>query len=86
MSKQRRYNENEKVEYYILRDGKRVHRIGYVKGRKRMLWCVRYFICAADRSKDIDIVKPSQIFGVTDYDPAKKKTSKQIINIKENGD
>ena len=79
------YNENDKVEYYILRDGKRVHRIGYVKGHKRTLWRVRYFICAADRSRDIDIVKPSQIFGVTDYNPAKKKTFKQINNINENG-
>lgn len=76
MSKLKKYSENQKVEYYILRGGKRVHRIGYIKGRKRVLWCVRYFICAADRSKDIDVVKPSQIFGVTDYEPMKKKTIK----------
>lgn len=74
------YSENDRVEYYVIREGKRYHRIGYIKGRKRVLWSVRYFVCAADRTREVDVIKPSQIFGMAEYKSDKKKTTKSEEN------
>lgn len=53
---------NDRVEYYVLRGGKRQYRLGYVKAY-RMTWLgMRYFVCVADRTREIDIVRSRQIF------------------------
>ena len=78
--KKQEFVYNDRVEYYVYDyNGKRVNRVGYVKSFRRVLFASRYFICAADHSREIDVVKPSQIFGL-----APKKEHKQN-NVDSNG-
>lgn len=73
----KRYKNNDRVEYYILRDKQRYHRVGYIKSRYWSLCGVKYCICVADRSREVDIVKSKQVFGTVE---AKKDKVKKISN------
>lgn len=81
--KKTNYQTNDRVEYYVFRNKKKAHRIGYVKARKTTLFGVRYYVCVADHSREIDIVKASQIFGISDYT---RKNFKKNKTEKENED
>lgn len=78
-----KFEENAKVEYYVLRDGKRIHRLGYIKSFKKFLWFARYFVCAADKTREVDCIKPSQIFGLTDFGVRKEN---KFFKTENNGD
>lgn len=68
------YKFNDRVDYYVYRGKKRLQRVGYVKAHRRTLFGLRYFVCVADHSREIDIVRPKQIFGL-----APKKENNQLV-------
>lgn len=59
-----KYELNDKVEYYVKRGKQYFHRVGYIKGFRKGLFCSQYLVCAADKVREIDFVKPKQIFGL----------------------
>lgn len=76
----KRYEINDRVEYYMFRGGKRYHRVGYVKNYKRMWFCGYYMIAAADGTRELDVVKASQLLGL-----APKKEFNKQSKSNENG-
>lgn len=70
------YEINDRVEYYVERDGKKFHRIGFVKARRKTLFKTRYIVCTADKVREVDEIKPHQILGF-----APKKEYKPIKTI-----
>lgn len=69
---QQKYEFNSRVDYYVIRGRKRLQRVGFVKAYRRTLFGMRYFVCIADHSREVDIIRPSQIFG---YAPKKEDQS-----------
>lgn len=75
------WNINNRVEYYVFRDGKKFHRVGFVKAYRKGLFKTRYIVCTADRIREVDEIKPKQILGL-----APKKEYKFNNPNKENED
>lgn len=69
----KQYELNDRVEYYVFRQGKKFHRVGYVKAYRKTLFKTRYIVCTADKIREVDEVKPCQILG---YAPKKEFTNK----------
>lgn len=73
------YNLNDRVEYYVFRQGKKYHRVGFVKAYRKGLFKTRYIVCTADKIREVDEIKPKQILGF-----APKKEYKFNNSNKEN--
>lgn len=73
------YELNSRVEYYVYRDGKKFHRVGYVKAYRKGLFKTRYIVCTADKIREVDEIAPKQILGF-----APKKEYKFNNSNKEN--
>lgn len=73
------YELNSRVEYYVFRGGKKFHRVGYVKAYRKGLFKTRYIVCTADKTREVDEIKPKQILGF-----APKKEYKFNNQNKEN--
>ena len=68
------YELNSRVEYYVYRDGKKkFHRVGYVKAYRKGLFKTRYIVCTADKTREVDEIKPKQILG---FAPKKEYANK----------
>lgn len=68
------YELNSRIEYYVFRDGKKYHRVGFVKAYRKTLFKTRYIVCTADRIREVDEIKPKQILGFApkkEYKPIK---------------
>lgn len=76
-----KFKTNDKVEYYDYKWLKRFHKVGYIKDFRRTLFGMRYFICTADGTKRIDIIKPSHIFGIAPNKYYKHPKSNENGNI-----
>lgn len=61
MMKTKIWNINDRVEYIVIRSGKKFHKIGFVKAYHKGLFKKRYIVCTADKIREIDEVKPNQI-------------------------
>lgn len=74
MSEGNLWNLNDRVGYYVFRNGnrKRYHRVGFVKAYRKTWLGRRYLVCVADKTREMDVVKPKQILGL-----APKKEYKQ---------
>lgn len=77
----KQYELNDRIEYYVFRDGnrKKFHRVGFVKAYRKTLFKTRYIVCTADRIREVDEIKPKQILGF-----APKKENKFNNQNKEN--
>lgn len=75
----KQYELNDRVEYYVFREGKKYHRVGYVKAYRKGLFKTRYIVCTADKIREVDEIKPKQILGF-----APKKEYKFNNSNKEN--
>ena len=75
----KQYELNDRVEYYVFRQGKKFHRVGYVKAYRKGLFKTRYIVCTADKIREVDEIKPKQILGF-----APKKEYKFNNSNKEN--
>lgn len=74
------YAINDRVEYYVFREGKKFHRVGFVKAFRKSLFKTRYIVCTADKIREVDEIKPNQILGLA---PKKEpKTFKSLENGK----
>lgn len=68
------WNINDRIEYYVFRDGKmKYHRVGFVKAYRKGLFKTRYIVCTADRIREVDEIKPKQILG---FAPKKEYVNK----------
>ena len=75
------YELNDRVEYYVFRDGKmKYHRVGFVKAYRKTLFKMRYIVCTADKIREVDEIKPKQILGF-----APKKEFNKQSKTNENG-
>lgn len=75
----KQYELNDRVEYYVFRQGKKFHRVGYVKAYRKGLFKTRYIVCTADKTREVDEIAPKQILGF-----APKKEYKFNNSNKEN--
>ena len=75
----KQYELNDRVEYYVFREGKKYHRVGYVKAYRKGLFKTRYIVCTADKIREVDEIAPKQILGF-----APKKEYKFNNSNKEN--
>lgn len=57
------YNLNDRVECYVFRQGKKYHRVGFVKAYRKGLFKTRYIVCTADKIREVDEIAPKQILG-----------------------
>ena len=73
------YELNSRIEYYIFREGRKFHRVGFVKAYRKTLFKTRYIVCTADRSREVDEIAPKQSLGF-----APKKENKFNNQNKEN--
>ena len=73
------YDLNTRIEYYVYREGRKFHRVGYVKAYRKGLFKTRYIVCTADKTREVDEIKPKQILGF-----APKKEYKFNNQNKEN--
>lgn len=64
MTKMKTWNINDRVEYYVFREGKKFHRVGFVKAYRKGLFKTRYFVCTADKVREVDEIKPKQILAL----------------------
>lgn len=69
----KQYELNDRVEYYVFREGKKYHRVGYVKAYRKGLFKTRYIVCTADKIREVDEIKPKQILG---FAPKKEYVNK----------
>lgn len=71
----KQYELNDRIEYYVFRDGKmKYHRVGFVKAYRKTLFKTRYIVCTADKIREVDEIKPKQILGFApkkEYKPNK---------------
>lgn len=74
-----KWNINDRVEYYVYRDGSKFHRVGFVKAYRKGLFKTRYIVCTADKIREVDEIAPKQILGF-----APKKEYKFNNQNKEN--
>lgn len=75
----KQYELNDRVEYYVFRQGKKFHRVGFVKAYRKGLFKTRYIVCTADKIREVDEIAPKQILGF-----APKKEYKFNNSNKEN--
>lgn len=73
------WNINDRIEYYVFREGKKYHKVGFVKAYRKTVFKTRYIVCTADRIREVDEIKPKQILGF-----APKKEYKFNNQNKEN--
>lgn len=57
------YNLNDRIEYYVYREGRKFHRVGFVKAYRKTLFKTRYIVCTADKIREVDEIAPKQILG-----------------------
>lgn len=62
-----KYKLNDRVEYWVKVGKKREFRIGYIKAWSRTLFGYRYYICVGNSDREVDVVKPSRIWNITEY-------------------
>lgn len=67
------YELNSRIEYYIFREGRKFHRVGFVKAYRKTLFKTRYIVCTADKIREVDEIKPKQILG---FAPKKEYVNK----------
>lgn len=67
------YDLNSRIEYYVYRGKQRFHRVGYVKAYRKGLFKTRYIVCTADKTREVDEIKPKQILG---FAPKKEYVNK----------
>ncbi len=75
------YNLNDRIEYYVYRDGSKFHRVGFVKAYRKTLFKTRYIVCTADKIREVDEIKPKQILG---FAPKKEYVNKFNNSSKPN--
>lgn len=75
------YELNSRVEYYVYRDGKKFHKVGFVKAYRKTLFKTRYIVCTADKIREVDEIKPKQILG---FAPKKEYVNKFNNSSKSN--
>lgn len=75
------YNLNDRIEYYVYRDGSKFHRVGFVKAYRKGLFKTRYIVCTADKIREVDEIKPKQILG---FAPKKEYVNKFNNSSKTN--
>lgn len=73
------WNINDRIEYYVFREGNKYHKVGYVKAYRKGLFKSRYIVCTADKIREVDEIAPKQILGF-----APKKEYKFNNQNKEN--
>lgn len=73
------YDLNTRIEYYVYREGRKFHRVGFVKAYRKGLFKTRYIVCTADKIREVDEIAPKQILGF-----APKKEYKFNNSNKEN--
>lgn len=78
----KQYELNDRVEYYVFRQGKKFHRVGYVKAYRKGLFKTRYIVCTADKIREVDEIKPKQILG---FAPKKESCNKFVKTNKTEG-
>lgn len=78
------YDLNSRIEYYVYRDGKKFHKVGFVKAYRKTLFKTRYIVCTADKIREVDEIKPKQILG---FAPKKEYVNKfnSLPKTNENG-
>ena len=57
------YDLNTRIEYYVYREGRKFHRVGFVKAYRKTLFKTRYIVCTADKIREVDEIAPKQILG-----------------------
>ena len=67
------WNINDRIEYYVFREGNKYHKVGYVKAYRKGLFKSRYIVCTADKIREVDEIKPKQILG---FAPKKEYANK----------
>lgn len=67
------YDLNARIEYYVYRDGKKFHKVGFVKAYRKTLFKTRYIVCTADKIREVDEIAPKQILG---FAPKKEYVNK----------
>lgn len=67
------YDLNSRIEYYVYRDGKKFHKVGFVKAYRKTLFKTRYIVCTADKIREVDEIDPKQILG---FAPKKEYVNK----------
>lgn len=67
------YDLNSRIEYYVYRDGKKFHKVGFVKAYRKTLFKTRYIVCTADKIREVDEIAPKQILG---FAPKKEYVNK----------
>ena len=75
------YDLNSRIEYYVYRDGKKFHKVGFVKAYRKTLFKTRYIVCTADKIREVDEIKPKQILGLA---PKKEYVNKFNNSSKTN--
>lgn len=76
------YDLNSRIEYYVYRDGKKFHKVGFVKAYRKTLFKTRYIVCTADKIREVDEIKPKQILGMA---PKKEYKFNNQNKYNENG-
>lgn len=77
----KQYELNDRVEYYVFRQGKKFHRVGFVKAYRKGLFKTRYIVCTADKIREVDEIAPKQILG---FAPKKEPVNKFNNSSKSN--
>lgn len=77
----KQYELNDRVEYYVFREGKKYHRVGFVKAYRKTLFKTRYIVCTADRIREVDEIAPKQILGLAPKKEYKPQKSNENANI-----
>lgn len=75
------YELNSRVEYYVFREGKKYHRVGFVKAYRKTLFKTRYIVCTADKIREVDEIRPKQILGLVpkkEYKPVKSNENGNV--------
>lgn len=75
------YELNSRVEYYVFREGKKYHRVGFVKAYRKGLFKTRYIVCTADKIREVDEIRPKQILGLVpkkEYKPVKSNENGNV--------
>ena len=67
------YDLNTRIEYYVYREGRKFHRVGFVKAYRKGLFKTRYIVCTADKVREVDEIAPKQILG---FAPKKEYVNK----------
>ena len=75
------YELNDRIEYYVFCEGKKFHRVGFVKAYRKGLFKTRYIVCTADKIREVDEIRPKQILGLVpkkEYKPVKSNENGNV--------